>query len=140
MVEDKDGNYYQVSTEDERYLSGELSCYWLGKKHTEETKKKITLRTCWITNGIENDKIKSDDKIKSGWRLGRTVNKNINYCKCGGVMDIRAKICRKCYNDQYNANKPNYEELILDIENLGYMGSSKKYNVSSTTIRNWTRN
>jgi group I intron endonuclease len=56
---------------------------WTGKKHSEETKKKmfeiVKLRTkdknsqfgtCWITNGDENKKIKKEGIIPDGWRLG----------------------------------------------------------------------
>jgi hypothetical protein len=62
---------------------------WKGKKHKEETKQKIGLTnslkqkgennsqfgTCWITNGIENKKIKKTDLIPDGWKNGRIVNK-----------------------------------------------------------------
>ena len=56
-----------------------------GKKHSEETKKKIgytnSLKqngennsqygTMWITNGIENKKIKKETDIPQGWYKGR---------------------------------------------------------------------
>jgi len=56
-----------------------------GKKHTEETKKKISntnsikqkgennsqYGSIWITNGIENKKIKKDSEIPQGWYKGR---------------------------------------------------------------------
>jgi len=61
---------------------------WQGRKHKEETKKKIgeinskkqkgknnsQFGTRWITNGIENKKIKTQDSIPDGWRLGRNLN------------------------------------------------------------------
>jgi len=57
---------------------------WTGKKHTEESKRKIgeqnSLKqkgennsqygTMWITNGIENKKIKKDSEIPQGWYKG----------------------------------------------------------------------
>ena len=56
----------------------------LGKKHTDETKKKIGLAnskntgeknsqfgTMWITNGTESKKIKKIDTIPEGFRKGR---------------------------------------------------------------------
>lgn len=60
---------------------------WNGKKHKEETKAKIGLAnsvkqmgknncqygTRWITNGIENKKIKKLDSIPIGWQFGRTM-------------------------------------------------------------------
>ena len=55
-----------------------------GKNHTEETKKKMSLKakkrvgekcsqygTMWITNGNDNKKIKKDSEIPEGWNKGR---------------------------------------------------------------------
>ena len=56
-----------------------------GRKHNEETKQKIGFSvskkqsgihnsqygTMWITNGIENKKIKKEDIIPEGWYKGR---------------------------------------------------------------------
>lgn len=58
-----------------------------GKKHSDETKQKISesskgkgcgssnsqYGSCWITNEIENKKIKRGDLIPEGWRLGRKM-------------------------------------------------------------------
>jgi len=62
---------------------------WLGKKHKEETKKKIGIAnsksqkgernsqygTMWITNGKENRKIRKEDIIPKGWNKGRKVKR-----------------------------------------------------------------
>ena len=62
-----------------------------GKKHKEETKAKIGLTnsikqkgqgnsqygTMWITNGIENKKVKKDLKLPSHWYKGRTLSKDL---------------------------------------------------------------
>lgn len=58
-----------------------------GKSHSEDTKLKIgktnsarQLRegnsqfgTCWITNGIENKKIKKTSELPNGWSYGRKI-------------------------------------------------------------------
>ena len=63
-------------------------CDWTGKKHTKETKAKMRLshkgKQCgsknsqfgkmWITNGIENNKIRKEDVIPQGWYKGRIQN------------------------------------------------------------------
>ena len=65
---------------------------FLGKKHTDETKEKMSrtkksigygigeknsqFGTCWITNGIDNKKIKITDidlYTKDGWKKGRNI-------------------------------------------------------------------
>jgi hypothetical protein len=59
---------------------------WIGKKHSEETKEKISEKakkrigeknsqygTCWITNGSKNRKIRKGDIIPQGWNLGRKL-------------------------------------------------------------------
>jgi len=70
------------------YKEGKLfyfKCDWVGRRHKEETKIKIGISnslkqqgennsqfgTCWITNGIENKKIKKEGEIPEGWFLGR---------------------------------------------------------------------
>lgn len=98
-VRDADGNTFQVDVTDPRYLSGELvhtstgkkqhyNQSWLGKNHSEDAKQKIGLAnsvkqkgesnsqfgTCWVTNGIENKKIKKEQLevyIIDGFYKGR---------------------------------------------------------------------
>ena len=62
---------------------------WTGKKHSKETILKMKeskighgagstnsqFGKCWITNGIESNKIMKGDQIPEGWRLGRTIKK-----------------------------------------------------------------
>ena len=69
------------------YLKGKFKYSWLNKTHSEETKKKISesmkgqgsgslnsqFGSCWITNEVDNKKIKRGDVIPDGWRLGRKI-------------------------------------------------------------------
>ena len=58
---------------------------WTGRKHREESKKKIgatnsllqmgsknsQFGTMWITDGASNKKVQKDSAIPEGWRKGR---------------------------------------------------------------------
>ena len=60
---------------------------FLGKKHSEETKKRMSeahkgrgvgeknsqYGTCWITNGLESRKIERGAEIPEGWKIGRRI-------------------------------------------------------------------
>lgn len=63
--------------------------YWKGRTHSKKTREKMSLvdrtgsknsqyGTMWITNGIENKKIKKDiDTIPEGWYKGRKLNDGV---------------------------------------------------------------
>jgi group I intron endonuclease len=67
------------------YQSGKFKYDWSGKKHKPESieKMKLVVRnggigpsnsqygTCWITDGLNNKKIKKGDCVPEGWYLGR---------------------------------------------------------------------
>lgn len=71
-----------------RYKFPKGTKVWLGKKHKEESKKKIgkansikqkgeknsQYSTMWITDGNSNKKIKKDTEIPKGWYKGRNNN------------------------------------------------------------------
>lgn len=77
----------------ECFKTGKLTTpNWTGKKHKEESKRKIgeansqkqkaegnsQFGTCWITNGIENKKIKKSENLPKGWEFGRKLKSNLN--------------------------------------------------------------
>ena len=94
LVKDNKGNFFQVRNDDERLLNGELMLFWKNRKHTQETKNKIsdTFRknkhqqgeknsqygTCWVMKDGISKKIKKDDLdtyITDGWVKGRKCKK-----------------------------------------------------------------
>ena len=101
LVKDKNKNYYMVSNDDPRYLSGELVHNWKDRKHKKETIEKMhkthqlnkhqqgeknsQYGTCWIYKFDENNKpvnikIKKEalnDYIKQGYIKGRFIPKKI---------------------------------------------------------------
>ena len=93
IVKDDNDNIYKVDIDDERYVSGKLKFIWKGRKHSNETIKKMKLKhqlngnqkgeknsqygTCWIMKDSENKKIKKDELnnwIQQGWIKGRKIN------------------------------------------------------------------
>lgn len=79
--------FYSQNVEYHKKHSEMLRQIWPGRKHKEETKRKISLSaqgkhdgeknsqfgSMWITNGTENKKIKKTDSIPTGWNRGRKV-------------------------------------------------------------------
>lgn len=49
--------------------------------------------------------------------------------------------CKKCAaKKRQTVERPEYDVLIKDIEEFGYVGTGKKYGVSDNTIRKWKNN
>lgn len=95
-VKDKNGNYFSVSVDDPRYLSGELKHIWVDRKHSKETIQKVknTFKkichqqgsknsqygTCWIHDSEKSFRIKKEDLesyLQRGYIKGRKMFKNI---------------------------------------------------------------
>lgn len=94
LAKDKSGKVFYVDKHDERYISGTLTPFWVGRKHKEETINKVKqiykeikhqqgeknsqYGTCWVTKDNENKKIKKeelDTYIQMGWIKGRKIKK-----------------------------------------------------------------
>lgn len=110
VVKDKNGNYYSIDINDERYLNGELVPTFTGLKHSEETKQKMKdifkknkhqqgeknsqYGTMWIYNNEthENKKINKNSLSEYSselWTIGRYVdNKKLYKLKLEGIITI----------------------------------------------------
>lgn len=68
-----------------------------------------------------------------------------NKCECGKLKDEKAINCIDCYNKHIRPKKrkvkdrPSLEQLELEVNQLGYRGTGKKYGVSDNCIRNWIK-
>jgi hypothetical protein len=110
-VKDKNGNTFSIDINDPRYLSGELYHVSMGMKLTDEAKKKISKNsslcqkgnnnsqygTMWITNDINNQRIKKIDVIPIGWKKGRFISNEI----CRKLSDSNKGKCIGNENSQY---------------------------------------
>jgi very-short-patch-repair endonuclease len=83
----------------------------------------------YIDNLI-NEKPTIDKKEKNGYNL----------CECGNNKWKTSKSCVDCSKKlQRKVERPTLEQLKLDIENLGYVATGKKYGVSDNSIRKWIK-
>lgn len=90
VVKDKDGNTFQVDKTDPKYLNNEFTNIWKDRKHSAETKLKMSesrkniilnikhgsIGSCWIMNKQESKKIKKEELehyISLGWIKGRQM-------------------------------------------------------------------
>jgi len=85
-----------------------------------------------------------EKKIKEKKQRVENKNKKIKkeylckYCesKCTWSKDR----CEPCYRKQSRkVERPSLEQLKIDIENLGYLGTGRKYGVSDNSIRKWIK-
>ena len=67
-------------------------------------------------------------------------NKKKHYCECGNIKRKESMMCINCKNEQLRkVKRPSYKQLINEINELGYCGTGRKYNVSDNSIRKWKK-
>lgn len=71
---------------------------------------------------------------------GKSLKKHF-YCECGKEKLKNSKKCIKCSNQnkKRKVERPDYKNLLKDIEENGYTKTGKKYDVSDNTIRKWIK-
>lgn len=71
------------------------------------------------------------------------ISKKHYFCiECGKKLseDTKTKKCIECYKKSRLKNKPSLEQLLNDVNELGYRGTGRKYSVSDNCIRKWIKN
>lgn len=64
----------------------------------------------------------------------------IYYCECGEIIRKNSLKCLNCHNkNRRKIERPLYEQLISEINELGYCGTGRKYGVSDNSIRKWKK-
>jgi transposase-like protein len=62
-------------------------------------------------------------------------------CQCEISKGNKNKLCKKCHGKTIRkAQRPTVEELMKNIEELGFVKTGKLYGVSDNTIRKWIKN
>lgn len=101
-------------------------------------------------NGINNDNRIENLRIvcpncnaslpTHGGKNVKHKDKEISKCECGNPTFGKNDTCVKCSQiKQRKVERPNYFQLIDEINSLGYRGCGKKYGVSDNTIRKWKK-
>lgn len=141
--------YYEGDdVENPGYREVEPYVYGINKNNNE-------LLRAYQTGGISDQK-RSVFGVK-GWKLFR-VDKISNYKRTDNIFNEPRKDfnprgdgkMRKIYEiasfdkKQYNnwnrkVQRPSYDELINDINELGFRGTARKYGVTHRTIQKWKR-
>lgn len=71
-------------------------------------------------------------------------NKKINLdkiCKCGNSKIKKSKTCNACRGiKSRKTERPDKEQLLKEVEELGYSAIGRKYGVSDNAIRKWIKN
>lgn len=73
---------------------------------------------------------------------GRKKTKFYNCIKCGKDLKKRrkTKLCNVCLKiESRTIKRPPYEKLKIEIEEVGYSATGRKYGVSDTSIRKWIK-
>jgi hypothetical protein len=104
-------------------------------------------------NGINNDNrlenlcflcpnchSQTDTYSGKSLRKGKQREKRFKLCSCGKKMMIHSNKCVDCNNkEQRKVERPTYEQLVKEVEDLGYCGTGRKYGVSDNSIRKWIK-
>jgi hypothetical protein len=101
-------------------------------------------------NGVNNDNRIENLRIvcpncnaalpTHGGKNVKHIDKIINKCECGNPVHGKNKTCAICTNiKQRKVERPQYTQLLIDIEKLGYRGTGLKYGVSDNSIRKWKK-
>lgn len=130
------------------------------RKKRDKKKEKLLILNGWkIVRFTENEvKINLDkcinlvEDICNNRKIYETItkvgifhnNEIKNYCECGKEITRKSKLCNDCADKprsltQRRVERPSYEQLIKEIEEFGYSGTGRKYNVSDNSIRKWKR-
>lgn len=135
-VKDKNGKIFYVDRNDERYLNGELVFMMKGRKHSEETKRKIGQSQIgmwakeknpnwgkkWVTKDEVSKLVPKEELqmyLDSGWVMG--VIRNYDYSKRKTPVSIKTQLDKNKIIELYN-------------KGMSWKEIAKELNVGTTTL------
>lgn len=99
-------------------------------------------------NGISNDNrienlcfLCPNCHSQTNTYAGKNLKSKKYFCECGNEICKSSEKCIKCEKSKRRkVKRPEKDELMKDIEELGYCGTGRKYGVSDNSIRKWLKN
>jgi hypothetical protein len=111
-------------------------------KHCKSCKKNITKNN--ISNMCKECYFESIKKDNISEKFIKTLTPPIKQCSsCNKDIKRKSKtgLCSNCVKSTCRkVERPSFDILIKDINDLGYLQTGKKYSVSDNAIRKWVRN
>jgi len=98
----------------------------------------------WNDNRIENLRIlcpNCNATLDTHGGKNAKKEKITYYCTCGEKKNKYSIGCIKCSRESRRVlkDRPNKEQLYIDVYNLGYLATGRKYGVSDNAIRKWMK-
>jgi len=70
----------------------------------------------------------------------KKIKEKTKQCACGSFINKKSTICFDCSRKEKRVVvRPPYDQLLEEVEELGYRGTGRKYGVSDTSIRKWVK-
>jgi hypothetical protein len=134
-------NYGQEFTGDE--LLNELG--WIvirfsAKKIISDLDECIKIVTSHIIDGLNKPYDVCGVYLYNDIKNIKIIADRFKKCKCGNIIEKKTNMCRVCdAKNQRKVQRPPYEQLLLEVGEIGYVATGKKYGVSDNSIRKWIR-
>lgn len=92
-----------------------------------------------ISNERNKRYLNKEEKLVEKKKKVKKV-KTKKQCECGLEIRKESNMCNKCHTKSLRkVERPSIEQLKIDIKELGYAGTGRKYGVSDNAIRKWIK-
>lgn len=89
---------------------------------------------CFNKNRIKNKNIKKHNKKEKKYFFCKNCNKKI-------TKNAKYNLCNTCSRlNKRKVERPSLEQLLKEVEEIGYCAVGRKYGVSDNAIRKWIKN
>lgn len=142
---DKNISAFHFHHKDPKLKEFQLDMRQMSNKSFDDLEKEINKCSLLCSNchmELHNPELNIEDvnlRLEENNSNKLKPNKKVkNYCECGKEILSYSKRCKDCENKaRETSNKPTIEQLKNELENNTLTATSKKYNVSRSTIKRW---